>query len=334
MNGGLRLAGRLGLCDRLGRHSRVRDGRLGTGLVGTTDDLGRRPLDDRLFVASAASFSQDPSSAPLVWVIDSVTGQRGPLTWQDEPTTLNAPEQVSVLFPAPKPIPGESGKRFLPRVVDKRDWTVRPLRVPRTQRRRWRSTSLARAGSGSPPPPRAVRSGSPTPTSRRSLLDRCRTSVLAAPHHRGIGRFSRSPRFRPIVRCCGHRGPRGGDERVGRCDRRLHFRRRRGNLEHGGSGSGLRERERLYALADGRLMVVLSHVNNVANAVGVLVSNSPSDWSQLEASAFGFDPEVLPLLHSSVDVTQHGLVVHHERDSCDNAQLAMPLRFSTDLTDW
>ena len=102
------------------------------GLLGIADDLVVSALDDRFFVASSASLSQDPPSAPAAWLIDSVTGQRGPLTWQDEPTTLNSAEQVLVLFPSPNPIPFDtaSGERFLPRVVDRRDWTIRPLSVP------------------------------------------------------------------------------------------------------------------------------------------------------------------------------------------------------------
>ena len=71
------------------------------GLLGIADDLVLSALDDRFFVARPASLSQDPPSAPAAWLIDSVTGQRGPLTWEDEPTTLNSAEQVLVLFPAP-----------------------------------------------------------------------------------------------------------------------------------------------------------------------------------------------------------------------------------------
>ena len=101
------------------------------GLLGIADDLVVSALDDRFFVASSASLSQDPPSAPAAWLIDSVTGQRGPLTWQDEPTTLNSAEQVLMLFPAHSiPWDTDSGQRFLPRVVDRRDWTIRPLSVP------------------------------------------------------------------------------------------------------------------------------------------------------------------------------------------------------------
>ena len=102
------------------------------GLLGIADDLVLSALDDRFFVASSVSLSQDPPSAPAAWLIDSVTGQRGPLTWEDQPTTLDSAEQVLVLFPSPNPIPfnTDSGERFLPRVVDRRDWTIRPLTVP------------------------------------------------------------------------------------------------------------------------------------------------------------------------------------------------------------
>ena len=113
------------------------------GLLGIADDLVLSALDDRFFVASSASLSQDPPSAPAAWLIDSVTGQRGPLTWEDQPTTLDSAEQVLVLFPAPNPIPWDtdSGERFLPRVVDRRDWTIRPLSVPED----------ATAAAGDPP---------------------------------------------------------------------------------------------------------------------------------------------------------------------------------------
>jgi hypothetical protein len=103
------------------------------GLLGIADDLVLSALDDRYFVASAVSSSaQDPQSAQPAWLIDSVTGQRGALTWQVQPTTLNSVEQELVLFPVTHLIPddGQSGPGFLPRVVDKRDWTISPLSVP------------------------------------------------------------------------------------------------------------------------------------------------------------------------------------------------------------
>ena len=97
------------------------------GMLGDADDLVLSSLDDRLFVASPASLSQDSPSAPSAWLIDSVTGQRGALRWVDQPTAMDSAEQVLAL---PAPHPGRSGQRFLPRVVDRRDWTIRPLSVP------------------------------------------------------------------------------------------------------------------------------------------------------------------------------------------------------------
>ena len=71
------------------------------GLLGVADYLTVSALDDRLFVASSSpSTSQDPQSAPVAWLIDSVTGQRGTLKWEEQPVTLNSAEQALVLFPA------------------------------------------------------------------------------------------------------------------------------------------------------------------------------------------------------------------------------------------
>ena len=53
------------------------------GLLGVADYLTVSALDDRLFVASApSSTSRIRQSAPAAWLIDSVTGQRGPLKWR------------------------------------------------------------------------------------------------------------------------------------------------------------------------------------------------------------------------------------------------------------
>jgi len=87
---------------------------------------------------------------------------------------------------------------------------------------------------------------------------------------------------------------------------------------------------RLYVLSDDRLMVVLSLDKKT---IGILVSSSASDWSQLEVSDHsGFESDFLAQTHSRVDVYQQGLVVHYDRDLCDGHQ--PPVQFSTDLTDW
>ena len=71
------------------------------GLLGIADDLVLSALDDRLFVASSASFSQDPPSAPPAWLIDSVTGQRGPLTWVEHRPRWTLPSKWWCCFPRP-----------------------------------------------------------------------------------------------------------------------------------------------------------------------------------------------------------------------------------------
>jgi hypothetical protein len=89
---------------------------------------------------------------------------------------------------------------------------------------------------------------------------------------------------------------------------------------------------RLYVLSDDRLMVRLS-VDYYA--IGVVVSSSPSDWSQLEVSDHsGFQSGFLAESRSGVDVYRQGLVVHYDRDGCDDSGLVPPVQFSNDLTDW
>ena len=105
------------------------------GLLDTPSQLVVSPIDDRLFVASGpAGSARDPHADPSVWLIDSITGRRGALTWHDEPTTFDSPEQELLLYPASDhAYPGpdlEPARGFLPRVLDRRDWSIRPLSVP------------------------------------------------------------------------------------------------------------------------------------------------------------------------------------------------------------
>ena len=117
------------------------------GLLGEVSqfDLDLRPLDDRYFVASESSpDAQAPSRA---WLIDAVSGKVGTLSWRDEPTTLKSPEQALLLCQSQSSyykkcadapvwdgvnsryvgVPTEAG---LPKVVDARDGTIRPLAMP------------------------------------------------------------------------------------------------------------------------------------------------------------------------------------------------------------
>ncbi len=119
------------------------------GLLGVADYLTVSALDDRLFVASASpSTSKDPPTAPVAWLIDSVTGQRGELKWRDQPVTLTSVQQELVLFAAqPNPfyVDTDTFERFLPRVVNRRDWTISPLSVPDDATA---ALSIAQPGSG------------------------------------------------------------------------------------------------------------------------------------------------------------------------------------------
>jgi hypothetical protein len=98
------------------------------GLLGAADLVEAYVLDDRFFVALASS----PVSLPgtVGWLIDSVTGEHAELRWDAEPVRLVAPEQALLLFADPYPLSFSTVERFLPRVVDARDGTIRPLSMP------------------------------------------------------------------------------------------------------------------------------------------------------------------------------------------------------------
>ena len=299
----------------------VHYGLLGTGLLGTADDLVLSALDDRLFVASAASLAQDPPSAPLAWLIDSVTGQRGQLTWQDEPTTLNAPGQVLV----------QSGKRFLPRVVDRRDWTIRPLSVPEDATaalathqpgsgRIWIGTApegghvgLAYTDDGGASWTEVELPTSLRPTSAELVASEAADAddllvVAATGDHIAV---TDAWGGATDVLMSADAGETWNTVVLDPAD-----------------GNG----RKLYVLSDDRLMVVLSNDNHT---IGILVSSSASDWSQLEVfDHSGFDSGFLAQTDSAVLVYQKGVVVHYDRVLCDDEGLRPPVQFSTDLTDW
>ena len=64
-----------------------------------------------------------------------MSGGRGELTWRDEPTTLSSPEQALVISDGFQSVARNDHRTvfdelFLPRVVNARDGTIRPLAVP------------------------------------------------------------------------------------------------------------------------------------------------------------------------------------------------------------
>ena len=101
------------------------------GLLGIADDLVLSALDDRLLrgifrVVVAGSGVGTSGMADRL-------GDRStrPLTWVDQPTTMESAEQVLALFPArPDPVHTDSGNGSCPASSTERDWTIRPLTVP------------------------------------------------------------------------------------------------------------------------------------------------------------------------------------------------------------
>ena len=106
--------------------------RVHAGLLGAADHIDLSVLDGRFFVATARSSSDGVQGAPNSWLVDSDTGRRGLLNWQDHPTVLDSPDELLVLQPAHR-VPGRitvDGVAFLPRIVDASAGTLSPLNVP------------------------------------------------------------------------------------------------------------------------------------------------------------------------------------------------------------
>ena len=117
----------------------VDGGEVHRGLLGDADAPQVYVLDDRFFVAMGTS--PGVHREPTAWLIDSVSGGHAELTWRDEPTTVGAREQALVVSEGGMSVPrvafqaaavdsDDVGELLLPRVVDARDGTIRPLAVP------------------------------------------------------------------------------------------------------------------------------------------------------------------------------------------------------------
>jgi hypothetical protein len=289
------------------------------GLLGPADDLVVSAIDDGLFVASSASLSQDPPSAPSAWLIDSVTGHRGPLTWVDEPTTLDSAEQVVVLFPSPNPTPFDvdSGERFLPRVVDRRDWTIGPLSVPddATAVLAIHQSGSGRIWIGIAP------DGGEVGLAYTDDGGASWTGVEIPEFLRPTSEELASGEGGLVVAASGDHV--AVDEATADVARPVYVSADAGEtwntvLLDPAKGNG----RTLFVLADNRLMLVDALD---FEAVSMFVSSTPSDWSQLEEE---FPP--MAGTYSTVGAFQHGLVVNYSWSE----DVAPPLEFSTDLTDW
>ena len=271
----------------------------------TRSSRSDRRVDDRYFVATSPSSSiQDPQSAPPAWLIDSVAGQRGALTWQDQPTTIDDAEQELVLFPVPH-LTRDNGypdPRSLPRVVDKRNWTIRPFRVPEDASpalaihqpgsgRIWIGTSPASSDVGLAYTDDGGASWTNVQTSRRCASPARSYQALPQPgtparslyaatgdHVRGDGKVGL--------------GPWGA----------FGVRRRRRELGRRRAGTILRRRGGLFVLSDDRLLLVSSRELGAGSGrPGVIVSktlrvsSSASDWSQpgeIDRRSFGSNRDI------------------------------------------
>jgi hypothetical protein len=285
------------------------------GLLGEADELVLSALDDRIFVASPASSSQDSPSALPAWLIDSVTGQRGALRWVNQPTVMDSAEQVLAL-PALHPV--RLGQRFLPRVVDRRDWTIRPLSVPADA---MRAVEIHQPGSGRIWIGTAPNDGDvglaytddggaswtdvelPGPLRRPSeLIPENRVVVAATGDNVAV-----APRFNPMV------------------DQRLFVSADAGEtwdvvpVDTGGNGQ-------LLFVMDERLVFAVGDDFAFGD---LFVSNSDSDWSRLQRvedppdSAY---PATGINFNKGFSVGQRGVASLYRSDE-------QPI-FSTDLSDW
>ena len=145
----------------------VDDGEVHHGLLGAANEPEVFVLDDRFFVALESS--PGVKGAPTAWLIDSVSGGQAELSWRDEPTTVSSRAQALVVSEGPESVSplrvdrSASPALGLPRVVDGRDGTIRPLAVPDNTSAIFPSHISAKAGSGSGLHP-TTSSASPTAT--------------------------------------------------------------------------------------------------------------------------------------------------------------------------
>jgi hypothetical protein len=296
------------------------------GLLGIADDLVLSALDDRFFVASSASLSPDPPSAPAAWLIESVTGERGPLTWQDEPTTLNTAEQVLVLFPSPNPIPFDtaSGERFLPRVVDRRDWTISPLSVPddATAAVRIHQPGSGRIWIGTVPDGGEVGLAY-TDDGGASWTD-VELPEFVRPTSEELASVVPGEDESLVVAATGDHvavtQPWGGEARPVYVTADAGENWTTAVLDPA-EGNG----RKLFVLSDNRLMLIQTID---LYALSMLVSSTPSDWSQLDE-----DPPNVGAwdgTSSIIDAYQHGLVLNYSM----SLESTTPVGFSTDLHNW
>lgn len=290
------------------------------GLLPTTGYLVVSSLDDRLFVVTGpAGSTEDPQAAPPAWLIDSVTGERGELTWQEEPAALDSPDQVLVLFPShPQPYVEESTEGFLPRIVDRRDWSIRPLHVPADASAaiRIHQTGSGRIWVGIAPDGGdaglAYSDNGGASWKRVELPSALRPSTQAVLAHREVLTIAASGSHVAVSELWGP---------FGSAPQELFLTSNSGadweSIEL--DQQPMENATEIFALPDGRLVVVLATDSYVER---LFMSSTASDWSGLDELPFEPDGYV------HLDVSQNGIAVSY-------GGVITPVRmFSTDLITW
>ena len=336
-------------------------------------------LDDRYFVAlESAPGTEAPARA---WLIDAVSGQAGPLSWRDEPTTLHSPEQMLLLCeesynssathcavsevwddtPRVEEVgevssggttvtqtslvegrytfaPTEAG---LPKVVDVRDGTIRPLAMPDNvvaglpvaqhgTGRIWIGTDpdgdrlgLAYSDDGG-----ATWNEVALPEQMRATSEELATSLL--PYGDDFLEIAADGDRVAVAKSW------GGDNNTVYVSNDTGQNWTAATSEPGGNGV------HLYVLADGRLLVMGSMDNNPHE----LLASSGSDWAEVENVDVDFsDPGSLRDRRFSVNGAGVAMIAWFIYP-CDGAQpcpgytqnedgaVLDTIDFSTDLTNW
>jgi hypothetical protein len=352
------------------------------GLLGEASpvNLHLQLLDDRHFVVvERAPGAQAPARA---WLIDAVSGQAGPLSWRDEPTTLSSPEQMLLLCEesygslatycavakewddTPRVeevgeissggttvtltslvegryayVPTEAG---LPKVVDARDGTIRPLAMPDNvvaglpvaqhgTGRIWIGTEpddgrlgLAYSDDGG-----ATWNQVALPDQVRATSADLTTSLV--PYGDDLLEIAADGDRVAVA------GSWGGDNNTVYVSHDAGTSWTTATSEPGGNGV------HLYVLADGRLVVM----GSMDSYPSELLASTGSDWAELENVEFDFsNPGSLP--DSRFSVNSAGVaVIHSFTEPCDGAypcagytqdeadrEVLDTIDFSTDLTNW
>jgi hypothetical protein len=322
-------------------------GEMHGGLLGeaSPDNLRLQLLDDRYFVASESS--PDAQALARAWLIDAVSGQAGSLSWRDEPTTLNSPEQRLLLcgesyssfatFCAVVrgPDAADGGWTFqpsdagLPKVVDIRDGTIRPLAMPDSvvaglpvaqhgTGRIWIGTNtdgdrlgLAYSDDGG-----ASWKEVALPEQVRPTSEDLTTSLL--PYGDDLLEIAADGDRVAVAESW------GGDNNTVYVSDDAGTSWTPATSEPGGNGV------HLYVLADGRLVVMGSvdpYPSQVLGSIG-------SDWTELESVGIEFAAE--PGSHTDQRFSVNGAGVAMIASYIDDADSSTldTIDFSTDLTNW